>query len=183
MLRQETSMEEYGFKSLFYIVKQLSPQLGGLFRDLQEYIHMLKIIDGKPVLDYYLRALQMSSEIKLQKDKTGQHNRLILRFVTQLFQVQAFTECMRPVMREITQFFEDPDNHLITFSRDIKHIYEYDVKNNCAPMIISAKAKYKPTIQPQIAMLHATGRQQTSFRRQPVTESTSQCSKVDSWNQ
>ena len=114
MLRQETSMEECGFKSLFYIVKQLSPQLGGLFRDLQEYIHMLKIIDGEPVLDYYLRALQMSSEIKLQKDKTGQHNRLILRFVTQLFQVQAFTEYMRPVMREITQFFEDPDNHLIT---------------------------------------------------------------------
>ena len=60
----------------------------------------------------------------MQKDKIGQHNRLILRFVTQLFQVQAFTECMRPVMREITQFFEDPDNHLITFSRDIKHIYE-----------------------------------------------------------
>ena len=155
VLRQETSMEECGFRSLFFIITKLSPQLGGVFRDLQEFIHTLKIIEGEPVLDYYLRALRMSAEIILQRDKTGQHNRLILRFVTQLFQIQAFTECMRPTMKEITQFFEDPDNHLQMFHRSIQDIYNRDIKNNCAPLMISAKAKYRSPIQPQIASITA----------------------------
>ena len=76
--------------------------MGGEFRDLQEYVKTLKINDGEPVVEYYLRALQMSQEINIQGDQTGQHNRLMQRFIALLFAVPAFTECMREQMREIT---------------------------------------------------------------------------------
>ena len=84
-------LEECGFKILFTIVKELSPQLGGELRDLQDYVKSLKIIDGEPVMDYYLRALKMSQEIDIQRDQKGQHNRLIKIFISLLFAVPAFT--------------------------------------------------------------------------------------------
>ena len=73
---------------------------------MQQYVETLKIIDGEPVLEYYLRALRMSQEIQLQADNTGQNNRLIRRFVTQLFNIKSFTECMRPTMSQLQQFLE-----------------------------------------------------------------------------
>ncbi len=94
LILQENMLEECGFKVLFKIIKELSPQLGGEFRDLQEYGKTLKINDGKPVLEYYLRAVKMSQEINIQGDKTGQNNRLIHRCIALLFVVPAFTECM-----------------------------------------------------------------------------------------
>ena len=62
---QEHSLQECGFTVLINIIKELSPQLGGAFRDLQEYVTSLKVIDGEPVLEYYLRALKMQQEIQL----------------------------------------------------------------------------------------------------------------------
>ena len=82
-------MDTCGFKILFTIIKQLSPQLGGTFRDLYQYVNTLKINDGEPVIDFYLRALNISNEIQLQQDVTGQNNRLIQRIVTLLFNVNA----------------------------------------------------------------------------------------------
>ena len=58
----------------FAIVTNLSPQLGGHARDLEIYANSLKISDGKPVLDYYTRALRMFHKIELQQDATGQQN-------------------------------------------------------------------------------------------------------------
>ena len=60
IIQQEHSMEECGFKLLFSFIKGLSPHLGGEFRDLQNYLSSLKINDGEPVLEFYLRALEMS---------------------------------------------------------------------------------------------------------------------------
>ena len=62
-----------GFDLFITIVQTLSPQLGGVFCDLQDYVKSLKINDGEPVMEFYLRALQMSQEITLQQDKTGQN--------------------------------------------------------------------------------------------------------------
>ena len=47
---QENMLEECGFIIFFKIIKELSPQLGGEFRDLQEYVKTLRINDGEPVL-------------------------------------------------------------------------------------------------------------------------------------
>ena len=69
LILQEYMLEECEFKALFAIIKQLSPQLGGEFRDLQEFVKALKINDGGPVLDCYLRDLKMSQEINIQSDK------------------------------------------------------------------------------------------------------------------
>ena len=154
VLRQEVTTEDNGFQAFFYIIKNLSPQLRGSYRDLQNFVNTLTIIEGEPVLNCYLRAHCMSVEIKLQKDNTGQQNRLIQRFIAQLFNVQAFTECMYSTMKHITLLFEDPNNHLKKFPRSLKDIYDNDIKANCAPTFISAKSKYKQPIQPQIAQVH-----------------------------
>ena len=61
--QQEISMMKCGFSMLIILVKKLSPQLGGVFRDLQDYVSLIKIIDGETVLDFYLRTLNMSQEI------------------------------------------------------------------------------------------------------------------------
>ena len=58
---------------MYEIIKSLSSQLGGEYRDIQQYVETLGITDGKPV-EYYLRALRMSQEMQLQADKTGQNN-------------------------------------------------------------------------------------------------------------
>ena len=52
IILQENMLEECGFKVLFTIIKELSPQLGEEFRDLQEYVKTLKINTGEPVLEY-----------------------------------------------------------------------------------------------------------------------------------
>ena len=108
-------LEECGFKVLFAIIKQLRPQLGGEFKDLQEYTKILRINGGELVLEYYLRDLKMSQEMNTQGDKTGQNNRLIQRFIALLFAVPAFTECMRQPVKSITSFLRSPDNHAIIF--------------------------------------------------------------------
>ena len=104
---------------LFEIITSMIPQLGDQYRDLQEYVGILVISNGEPVLDYYLRVLKMSQEIQTQKDKIGQNNRLIRRFVTLLFQIKSFTECMRETMTQLTRFFRLPDNHLTKFTNDL----------------------------------------------------------------
>ena len=153
--QQENSMETCGFEMLSKIIKAMSPQLGGQYRDLQEYVDTLNISEGEPVLDYYLRALKMSQEIQTQKDKTGQNNRLIKRFVTLLFQVKPFTECMRETMTQLTGFFRIPDNHLSEFPNDLQAIYTHDIIDKCAPSIITQNAKYNVP-KPQIASMNAT---------------------------
>ena len=69
--QQENSMVNCRFEMLFNIITHMSPQLGGQYRDTQAYVETLVISEGEPVLDYYLRALKMSQEIRKQKDKTG----------------------------------------------------------------------------------------------------------------
>ena len=124
----------------------------------------LVIADGEPVLEYYLRALKMSQEIQTQKDKTGQNNRLIRKFVTQLFQIKSFTECMRETMTSLSKFFRVPDNHFRDFPHNLQTIYKNDIIDKCAPSMITPNAKYIP-IQPQVASVNA---------RLPTDEDTSQ---------
>ena len=88
-------LDECGFMVLFNIIKEIIPQLGEEFRDLQESGKTLKINDGEPVVEYYLQALKISQKNNIQGDQTGQHNRLVQRFISLLFFVPAFTECMR----------------------------------------------------------------------------------------
>ena len=78
-------MTTCGFQMLFDLITSMSPQLGGKYRDLQQYIDTLLTSEGEPVLEFYLRALNMSQEIQTQKDKTGKNSRLTRRFVTLLF--------------------------------------------------------------------------------------------------
>ena len=60
----------------------MSPQLGGHARDLEIYVHSLKICDGEPLVDYYTKALHMYNKISIQNNQTGQKNKLILRCIT-----------------------------------------------------------------------------------------------------
>ena len=98
-------MTEFYFDLLFALFIKMSPQIGRYARDLEHYVMSLKISDGEPVLDYYLRTLRMFKEIQLQQDTTGQNNRLICRFVTQLFIYAPFMKCLCPVMILINAHF------------------------------------------------------------------------------
>ena len=97
---------------------------------MQLYVDSLKILDGELVLDYFLRALKMSQESQLQADKTGQNNRLIQSFVTQVFNMKILTEFMRPKMAKVQQLFRTPDNHLRKILIKLQEIYETDIKKN-----------------------------------------------------
>ena len=119
IILRERSMMECGFDLLLEIIVKMSPQLGGYARDLEDYVKTLQISDGEPVLEYYLRVLKMYNEIKLQRDGTGQDNRLIRCFVTLLFVYNPFMECLRPVMTLINAFFLRPNNHLQVLPIDL----------------------------------------------------------------
>ena len=151
--QQENSMTICGFQILFDLITSMSPQLGGKYRDLQQYVDTLVVSEGEPVLEFYLRALKMSQEIQTQKDKTGQNNRLTRRFVTLLFQIRSFTECTREVMTELTRLFRLPDNHFKELPYDLQMIYKNDIIDKCAPSMITQNAKYAPP-NPQIASMN-----------------------------
>ena len=65
--QQENSMATCGFQMLFETITSMSPQLGGQYRDLQQYVDTLVIADGEPVLEYYLRALKCLKKYKHKK--------------------------------------------------------------------------------------------------------------------
>ena len=99
---QEDILMKCDFKVFFTIIlSQHSLRLGGEYKDLQEYVNQLMILDVKPILDFYLQAPNM---IKLQEDIKGQDNQLIRRFIALLFNVKPFTGCFRPMMIEVNAF-------------------------------------------------------------------------------
>ena len=111
----------------------------------------------------------------MQKDDTGQHNRLIRRFIHLLFGVQAFTEYMRSIFAVIEMFFEDNTNHRTPFGRTLEDIYEYSIRHNRAPIHISIKAKYKPS-QPIVARLQVIP---IDKDKQTDEEEVLVCSEID----
>lgn len=98
-------MEIDGFNLLFLIIADGSPQLGGHARDLQVYVNGLTMIDGESVANFSERTQKILCEIEFQKDKTGQHNRLLYRFVLLLSSLFDFKEILHPIMRQFMIFF------------------------------------------------------------------------------
>lgn len=82
---QENSMMTCGFELLFTIIKLPSPQLGGEYVDLHEYVNQFKTSDGDPHLENCIRVMKRMDEATLQKDKTEQAHMLIRNFVQLLF--------------------------------------------------------------------------------------------------
>lgn len=113
-------LERDGFHLLWLIISKNSPQLGGHDRDLQEFVKTLEVHDGEDVTEFYERALIMSNEINLQEDKTGQHNRLIYRFVTLLSEFIDYKPLLRDVQKDLQRFFRQQDHHLLTFPQSLK---------------------------------------------------------------
>ena len=107
---KENVMLDDGFKLLWAIVQNSSPQLGGDAHDLQRYVMSLALHDGEALLDFYIRTLQMLQEIKLQQDMTGQHNRLIRRFVSLLSSVEQYKQSLHKPVRVLNEFFREPNN-------------------------------------------------------------------------
>ena len=147
---KEMSFTKCGFDLFFALIVVLSPHLGGNSIDLQIYVNTLKIHDGEPVLSYYLQAMTMSEEIRLQKDVTRQTNRLIYRFIVSLFQLSSFTECLRPLITELQYFLRVPNHHLQKFPRTLASIYQLLFINRCAHTTITKASDYKHTLPQQV---------------------------------
>lgn len=69
------------------IVFGLSAQLGGSSSDPQYLVDTFKQHDGEVVSDFHMRVLEVNSVIELQKDQTGQSNRLIGKYIEILYNV------------------------------------------------------------------------------------------------
>ena len=52
-------MTTCGFQMLFDFITSMSPQLGGKYRDLQQYVDMLVISEGEPIS---VRVLSQSTK-------------------------------------------------------------------------------------------------------------------------
>ena len=70
-----------GFDILTNIIVNGSPQLGGDEMDLADYVKELQIQDGEELVEFYHRTKPMEYEIGLQRDKTGQLQRLTRAFL------------------------------------------------------------------------------------------------------
>ena len=134
---KENSMIDDGFKVLWVMIQNSSPQLGGDARDLQRYVTTLKLTDGETLLDFYICALEMLQEITIQKDTTGQGNRLIRRFVSLLSSLSQYSQLLHKPVRILNEFFRQPDNTNKTVKLTLEKIYTKYLKDSNASKIIS----------------------------------------------
>ena len=119
--------------------------MGGFARDLQAYVQTLEMIDGEPIIDFYLRATDMWNEIEIQQDKTGQANRLIFRFVTLLSEIYDFYHAFVDIRMDFEIFFRQQDNHLTAFPTSLKQIYENQIVAKKLPDKIDFSINIKST--------------------------------------
>ena len=75
-----------GFNLLFIIIKNLSPQIGGKGDDPIKLVENFKMEQGDSLLSFYTRYMKINNNIELQKDSTGQKNRLVGKFIEIIFE-------------------------------------------------------------------------------------------------
>ena len=109
LLRQQTN--EDGFAILMKKFQAGSPQLGGEARDLIQYVATLKIINGEKLVEYYTRAKEIEIEIAVQKDETGQSNRLTQRFIKQLVSINEYKLTLQIEIKEMNRCLKKPTWH------------------------------------------------------------------------
>ena len=116
----KNKLEKDGFDILTRIILKGSPQLGGEERDLTIYVEGLAAQDGEELVEFYHRTKTMEYEISLQKDQTGQHQRLTRRFLQQLQKVPDYKLELGDISKGIRRFFQKPTwiNDSIPFSID-----------------------------------------------------------------
>ena len=122
LLRKQTN--EDGFAILMNIVQAGSPHLGGEARDLIQYVATLKVVNGERLVEYYTRAKEMEIEIAVQKDETGQSNRLTQRFMKQLASINEYKLTLQTEIKEMNRFFKKPTWHKQTPPYNIDEIYD-----------------------------------------------------------
>ena len=93
------------------IVQAGSPHLGGETMDLIQYVATLKIINGEKLVEYYTRAKEMEIEIAVQKDETGQSNRLTQRFIKQLVSINEYKLTLQIEIKEMNRCLKKPTWH------------------------------------------------------------------------
>ena len=167
-------LERDGFQLLWILISKGSPQLGGFARDLQAYVQTLEMIDGEPIIDFYLRATDMWNEIEIQQDKTGQANRLIFRFVTLLSEIYDFYHAFVDIRMDFEIFFCQQDNHLTAFPTSLKQIYENQIVAKKLPDKIDFSMKYRKQQLPHQRNLHNPIANQGRFTQQELRANVQQ---------
>ena len=104
----KNQLQKDGFDILTRIIVTGSPQLGGAERDLTKYVEELVIKDGEELIEFYHRTKTMEYEISLQKDQTGQHQRLTRRFLQQLQKIPEYKMELGNISKGIKRFFQNP---------------------------------------------------------------------------
>ena len=104
----KNQLQKDGFDILTRIMVTGSPQLGGIERDLTKYVEELVIKEGEELIEFYHRTKEMEYEINLQKDQTGQSQRLTRRFLQQLQKISEYKKELGIISKGIKRFFQDP---------------------------------------------------------------------------
>ena len=75
---------------------------------MTKYVDGLMVKDGKEMIEFYHRAINMEYEIKLQKDKTGQYQRLTRRFPHELQKMIEYKSELRDITKAMKRFSQKP---------------------------------------------------------------------------
>ena len=95
------------FVILLNIIIKGSPQLGGEERYLSRYVDRLKAGGREELIEFYHRAKKIEYEIQLQKDQTGQHQRLTRRFLQELQKMSEYKTELGNIAKSIKRFFRN----------------------------------------------------------------------------
>ena len=103
------------------------------------------------MVNYYLRALKIENEIKLQEDRTGNNNNLKHRFVHLLFVIPNYTKCLQPVFSALKLFYHNPDSWTKPFPITIDIIYNGHLLDKGAPTTVPKNKQV--SMKPQISTI------------------------------
>jgi hypothetical protein len=116
-----------GFYILNTIIWENSPQLGGQGDSAEHRVMNYYIIPGDTITEFYVRAVNIKSQLNLLQDNTGQNNKLTGKFLMSLHLQKDITikAALQTYVSHWNKFVKLPNNIIkYEFSITLKDIYE-----------------------------------------------------------
>ena len=116
-----------GFYILNTIIWENSPQLGGQGDSAEHRVMNYYIIPGNTITDFYVRAVNIKSQLNLLQDNTGQNNKLTGKFLMSLHLQKdiSIKAALQTYVSHWNKFVKFPNNIIkYDFSITLKDIYD-----------------------------------------------------------
>jgi hypothetical protein len=116
-----------GFYILNTIIWENSPPLGGQGKSAEHRVMNYYIIPGNTITEFYVRAVNIKSQLNLLQDNTGQNNKLTGKFLISLHLQNDITikAALQTYVSHWNEFVKFPNNIIkYEFSITLKDIYD-----------------------------------------------------------